>query len=303
MRRVIMQISDIHLGPYFDHDRGELIVREAHEIQPDLMVVAGDLVMRADFKAQWLDARAFIARLPQPRLIVMGNHDVPQYNQIARYLWPQARYRKYITPELNPVWACADTVVVGLNTARSFTIQDGKLSRRQIAWMEQTLSRYPDHFCKIVVMHHHVLTPSGDRKKRAIVNADLAVAAMDRAGAELVLCGHIHTSFIGNTLEVSANLKQGTIIAQSGTATSTRGRRWMRGKNSFNVIEIEDQVIRISQRMYLGEAKRFVPVSEHVFPRRSAGAYYLPRQERVLETSRDIPTARLDAQQSGGSHA
>ena len=49
--------------------------------------------------------------------------------------------------------------------------------------------------------------------------------------------------------------------------------------------------------MFLGEAKRFVPVSEHVFPRRSAGAYYLPRQERVLETSKEIPTQRLEPQE------
>ncbi len=294
MRRVIMQVSDLHLGPYFNHERGELVIAEAHAIQPDLLVIAGDLVMRADFRAQWLEARAYIERLPQPRLIVMGNHDVPQYNQIARYLWPRARYQKYISPVLNPVWSCEDTVVVGLNTARSFTIQGGKLDRRQIAWMEETLTRFPPNFCKIVVMHHHVLEPPGDREKRAIVNADLAVEAMDRAGAELVLCGHIHTSFIGNTLDVTAHLRSGTIIAQSGTATSTRGRRWMRGKNSFNVIEIEDQVIRISQRMYLREAGRFVPVSEHVFPRRSAGAYYLPRAERVLETSRVDAAIRPD---------
>lgn len=300
MRRVIMQISDIHLGPAFDQDRGELIIREAHEIQPDLVVIAGDLVMRADFVEQWLQARAYIERLPQPRLVVMGNHDVPQYNQIARYLWPTARYRKYISPVLNPVWHCEDTVVVGVNTARSFAIEGGKLSMKQIDWMERTLNSYPEQHCKIVVMHHHVLRPPGDREKQPIVNADQAIAAMDRGGAELVLCGHIHTSFIGNTLEVAANLKSGTIISQSGTATSTRGRRWMRGKNSFNVIEIEDAAIRISQRMYLGEAKRFVPVSEHVFPRRSAGAYYLPRQERVLETSREIPPARLE--QSQGAH-
>jgi 3',5'-cyclic AMP phosphodiesterase CpdA len=293
MRRVIMQISDIHLGPHFNVERGELIVREAEEIKPDLLVIAGDLVMRADYVEQWKAAREYLQRLPHPKLIVMGNHDVPQLNQVARYLWPTARFRKYISPELNPVWECADVVVVGLNTARSFAIESGKLSERQIDWMERTLSRYPAHYCKIVVMHHHVLRPPGDREKKRIVNADKTIAAMDRAGAELVLCGHIHTSFLGNTLEVAANLRAGTIIAQSGTATSTRGRRWMRGKNSFNVIEIEREVIRISQRMYLGEVQRFVPVSEHVFPRRSAGAYFLPRSERVLDISREVPTARL----------
>ena len=293
MRRVIMQISDIHLGPFSDHTRGDLIVKEAQEIQPDLLVIAGDLVMRADFVEQWHQAREYIQRLPEPKLIVMGNHDVPQYNQVARYLWPNARYRKYITPDLNPVWSCPEVAVVGVNTSRSFTIQGGKLSLAQIEQMERTLKGFEPDQCKIVVMHHHVLQPPGDRAKEVIVNADAAVAAMDRAGAEVVLCGHLHTSFVGNTLDVTATLQSGTIIAQSGTATSTRGRRWMRGKNSFNIIEVEEQVIRVSQRMFLGEAKRFVPVSEHVFPRRSGGAYYLPREERVLETSREIPTQRI----------
>lgn len=283
MRRVIMQVSDLHLGPHFNHERGEQIIQEAQELQPDLLVIAGDLVMRADFRDQWLQARAYIQRLPEPRLIVMGNHDVPQYNQIARYLWPKARYSKYISPILNPVWTSDDTVVVGLNTSRSFTIQGGMLSARQIVWMEQTLAQFPERYCKVVVMHHHVLAPPGDSAKRTIRNAHLAVEAMDRAGAELVLCGHIHTAFIGNTLDVSATLRAGTIISQSGTATSSRGRRWMRGKNSFNIIEVEDQAIRISHRMFLSDVGRYVPVSEHVFPRRSGGAYFLPRQERVLE--------------------
>jgi 3',5'-cyclic AMP phosphodiesterase CpdA len=299
MYRVIMQISDLHLGPYFDTERAERVLQEAHELKPDLVVIAGDVVMRADFRRQWLAARTYLQRLPEPRLVVMGNHDVPQYNQIARYLWPTARYRKYISPVLNPVWSCEDTIVVGLNTARSFTMQGGKLSLKQIAWMEQTLNSHPSNFCKVVVMHHHVLQPPGDLEKRAIVNASKAVAAMDRADAELVLCGHIHTSFIGNTLEVSAQLKSGTIIAQSGTATSTRGRRWMQGKNAYNVVEIEDCVIRISQHMYLSEVKRFMPVSEHVFPRRSGGAYYLPQQNRVMDVDRKIPDEHLERQARG----
>jgi hypothetical protein len=35
--------------------------------------------------------------------------------------------------------------------------------------------------------------------------------------------------------------------------------------------------------MYLENVGRFVPVAEHIFPRRSAGAYMLPRAERVVD--------------------
>ena len=288
MKITLMHISDLHAGPAFNPDKAELIIREAAEIRPDLMVLSGDLVQRADFIWQWREIAAFIDRLPQPRVIVPGNHDIPMFNQVARYLWPFHRFQKHISPELQPVVEIEGMVVVGVNTVRSFTIEGGKLNRRKIARMEATLKRYGDDICKVVVMHHHVVQPPGppDHKKDVIVGARETLAALDRGGAELVLCGHIHTSYIGNTLEFDPRLRQGTIIAQSGTSTSRRGRLWHRGKNSFNVVEVEDQVIRISQRMFLEDAGRFVPVSEHVFPRRSGGAYFLPRQERVLDVSK-----------------
>jgi 3',5'-cyclic AMP phosphodiesterase CpdA len=288
MYLTLMHVSDLHAGPPFNPDKAELVIREAEELKPDLMVLSGDMVQRADFTSHWRQIRAFIDRLPEPRLIVPGNHDIPSYNQIARYLWPFRRYKKHISSDLQPVFECEGMVVIGVNTVRSFTVEGGKLNRRKIERLEATLKRYSEDVCKVVVMHHHVVLPPGppDQKKDVIVGARETLAALDRGGAELVLCGHIHTSYIGNTLEFEPGLRQGTIIAQSGTTTSRRGRLWHRGKNSFNVIEIEDEVIRISQRMFLEDALRFVPVSEHVFPRRSGGAYYLPTQERVLEASR-----------------
>ncbi len=297
MHLTIMHISDLHAGPPFNPDKAELVIREAAELKPELMVLSGDMVQRAEFRSQWRQIRAFIDQLPEPRLIVPGNHDVPQYNQIGRYLWPFRSYKKHISPELQPVFECEGLVAVGMNTARSFTIEGGKLDRRKLAWMEKTLKPYGQDVCKVVVMHHHLVLPPGppDQKKSVIKGSREALAALDRAGVELVLCGHIHTSYIGNTLEFDPNLRQGTIIAQSGTTTSRRGRLWHRGKNSFNVIEIEDAVIRISQRMFIEEAARFVPVSEHVFPRRSGGAYYLPRAERVLAASKTTPPITLGA--------
>lgn len=292
----LMHISDLHAGPPFNPEKAELIIREAEELQPDLMVLSGDMVQRADFRKQWLQIQGFVERLPQPRLVVPGNHDIPRFDQVARFLWPFRRYQHYISRDLEPIFEHEDVVAIGVNTVRSFTIEGGKLNREKIARLEERLKRYPDSVCKIVVMHHHVVMPPGppDQRKDVIVGAKETLAALDRGGAELVLCGHIHTSFIGNTLEFDPSLRQGTIIAQSGTTTSRRGRLWHRGKNSYNVIEIEDQVIRISQRMFLEDANRFVPVSEHVFPRRSGGAYYLPRQERVLETSKSAPVILLE---------
>ena len=64
-----------------------------------------------------------------------------------------------------------------------------------------------------------------------------------------------------------------------------------------DLIEIEDHVIRIGQHLYLEDAGRFVPVAEHVFPRRSSGAYMLPRGERVVQADieSDSTQGREDA--------
>src|SRR5918997_3290306 len=114
-----MHISDLHAGPPFNPDKAELVIREAEELKPDLMVLSGDMVQRADFTSQWRQIRAFIDRLPEPRIIVPGNHDIPSFNQIARYLWPFRRYRKHISSDLQPVFEREGMVVVGLNTVRS----------------------------------------------------------------------------------------------------------------------------------------------------------------------------------------
>ena len=287
MRHVLMHISDLHAGPPFRLKLAEQVAREAHELKPDLLVISGDFVQRADFLNQWLMIAAYRKILPGPQLVVAGNHDVPMYNPYNRLFRSYARYKRYITPDLNPVFERPGLAVVGGCTAHGRTVDGGYLSPEQIATIERHFSRFPDGTCKVAVLHHHVVNPPGSEHRNMISNADEAVQLLDRCGVELLLCGHIHVSYVGTTLDVRPDLRQGTIICQSGTTTSRRGNGREKGKNSYNVIEIEDTVIRIGQHMFLEDAGRFVPVAEHVFPRRSAGIYMLPRAERVVEADRD----------------
>jgi hypothetical protein len=87
---------------------------------------------------------------------------------------------------------------------------------------------------------------------------------------------------------VLPNLQRGTIICQSGTTTSRRGKGRERGKNSYNVIEIDEHAIRIGQHLYLDDIGRFACVGEHIFPKRSSGAYLLPREEQVMAADRRV---------------
>jgi 3',5'-cyclic AMP phosphodiesterase CpdA len=278
-----MHISDLHAGPPFNLALAEQIVREAHDLRPDLLVISGDFVQRADFAAQWRTIAGFLKMLPEPRLVVPGNHDVPLFNPYNRLFRPLERYKRYISPNLNPVFERPGLVVAGGNTAHGLTVDGGYLHPSQAATLENIFARYPSGTCKVAVMHHHVVNPPGSHDRRMIRNAKEAVDLLDRCGVELLLCGHIHVSYVGTTLDVRPDLQRGTIICQSGTTTSRRGKGRERGKNSYNVIEIDDKVIRIGQHMYLENAGRFAPVAEHLFPRRSSGAYMLPREERIIQ--------------------
>jgi 3',5'-cyclic AMP phosphodiesterase CpdA len=282
-----MHISDLHAGPPFRLALAEQVAREAHDLKPDLLVASGDFVQRADFTKQWQVISSYLKSLPEPRLVVAGNHDVPLFNPFNRLFRSYSRYKHYITPNLNPVFELPGLAVVGGCTAHGWTIDGGYLSRAQIATIEHHFNRFPAGTCKVAVLHHHVINPPGSERRNKIRNADQAVQLFDRCGVDLLLCGHIHVSYVGTTLDVQPDLRQGTIICQSGTTTSRRGAAREKGKNSYNVIEIEDTVIRIGQHMFLEDAGHFVPVAEHVFPRRSSGAYMLPRAERIVEA--DIP--------------
>jgi 3',5'-cyclic AMP phosphodiesterase CpdA len=278
----ILHISDLHVGPPFLRPIADSLVRQAHEINPDLLVISGDFVQRADFEEQWRGARELREALPGPQLVVPGNHDVPLYHVHLRLLDPLGRYRRHISPELNPVFERPGLVVAGANTAHGLTMDGGRLSGEQAAAVRRAFAGKPQGTAKVAVWHHPVVNPPGLRKNRVMAGASAAVNLLDECDVELLLCGHIHVSYIGNTLDVANNLRAGTIICQSGTSTSRRGYGREHGKNSCNLIEIEDQVIRISHLTYLEDAGRFVPVAEHSFPRRSAGVYQLPRSEREV---------------------
>ena len=121
--RTLAHLSDLHFGRV---ERGVLdALRERlWQVQPDLVVVSGDLTQRARAR-QFREARAFLDTLPQPQLVVPGNHDVPLYNVLARFLAPLAGYRRFVAEDVEPSFVDEEIAVLGLNTARSFTWKGG----------------------------------------------------------------------------------------------------------------------------------------------------------------------------------
>ncbi len=88
------------------------------EIMPDLVAISGDLAQRARVE-EFKEARAFLDSLPVPQIIVPGNHDIPLYNPFFRFLLPLARFTRYISADLSPLYADQEIAVLGANATRS----------------------------------------------------------------------------------------------------------------------------------------------------------------------------------------
>jgi len=90
-----------------------------------------------------------------------------------------------------------------------------------------------------------------------------------KLGVELILGGHLHRAFIGNTLDFypGAGRAHGIVIVQCGTTTSRRGRGREKEKNSFNEIDVTEQTIIVTHHIFDDQTGQFAPLSRHEFAR------------------------------------
>ncbi len=279
MPATLMHISDLHAGPPFLPDVAKALTTHAHDLKPDLLVLSGDFVQRADRGHQWQAAREYLATLPQPHLYVSGNHDVPLFNLYYRLFQPYRPYQRNITTTMNPIFAHTelDVYVVGGDTAHGITIAGGYLNTFQIHAMEAAFAQAPATACKIAVLHHPVIDPPDNHESEPLANEREVVAMLARAGVELVLNGHVHFFHVGTVQEMWGTLRwlrpppppptRQIVLCTAGTATSQRGRGPDLGKNSFNLIRIDEQTIRVQPWYYQRAAQQFEPQQEYCFER------------------------------------
>src|SRR3989304_4029862 len=129
--RTIVHLSDLHFGRLDARIIAPLVERIT-SIHPDLIAVSGDLPQRAR-RRQFQQASAFLDRLPFPKIVVPGNHDVPAFNMAARIFDPFGGYRRWISPDLEPAYIDNEVAMIGLNSARALIIGGrGRLSMAQI---------------------------------------------------------------------------------------------------------------------------------------------------------------------------
>jgi 3',5'-cyclic AMP phosphodiesterase CpdA len=262
--RTIVHLSDLHFGRTDDAVVAALPA-DIEAMQPTLVAVSGDLTQRAR-RSQFEAAARFLERLPAPRIVVPGNHDVPLYDVGRRFMAPLDRFRRFISDDLAPTFVDDELAVLGLNTARSATWKNGRVSLEQMVALREWFSSVGEGRLKVLVAHHPFLPPPADPREPLVGRGLAALEAAQGGGVDLLLGGHLHVGYSADVMAHFPVLRRAMVVVQAASATSTRRRG---EPNSYNVVRAEPDRFAVEVRTWAGDG--FRPAAELRFERAADG--------------------------------
>jgi 3',5'-cyclic AMP phosphodiesterase CpdA len=261
----LFHCSDLHFGHPAVPEQYEAIEALIQDRKYDVVAVSGDVSQRAR-AGEFQRARAFLreAEKVSHTIVVPGNHDVAWWyaplgvGDTSRMF---AKYRAYISKDLEPALRVAGATFVGLNTSQGVTrhtltwnVRDisiiGQLTRAQIAHAQAEFERSRAGDARIVVMHHNPV--KGELSRRhGLKNTQRILGAFAEMDVDLVLCGHDHQEAV----HYIEHTKRGTIISTAGTISNrSRGGR----PSSVNSIRITDAEIELSTLVWSNDKRDFI---------------------------------------------
>ena len=235
----IVQISDLHVGSQFLQEKFDILVDEVNELNPDVIVVTGDLTNQGLMK-EYKKCKSLLEKFNTKKIItISGNHD---YRNTGYLL-----FKKFFPFEtINEL--DDDVVLVTVGTARPDR-NEGEVGYRQNLWLERTMKKYKDKI-KIVAMHHHLIAiPDTGSDQRTVVDAGDVLRTILDSNVDVVLCGHKHRPW-------AWNFKTLTVV-NAGTATSERVRGFF--ENTYNILTISNKTVQVDLKIVGG--KRY-PIDE-----------------------------------------
>lgn len=238
-RLTIAQISDIHCGHIsFDADLMNHAVDEIKALDPDLVVIAGDLTSEG-YAPEYRTAKHYIDKLDGLELIIIpGNHDLMNvgFLHFRDSFGRSEGVRRLPFRSKNGAEPDLFATVVSVNSAKP-DLAEGEVGHLRYDWIRDSY-KWPEDY-RIFVLHHHLVSVPGTGRERNIVwDAGDVLALLTELNVNLVLCGHKHVPNVWQFGEM--------LLINSGTASSHRVRGYTRP--SYNVIEIDDSAVRIIQR-------------------------------------------------------
>jgi 3',5'-cyclic AMP phosphodiesterase CpdA len=233
----IAQVSDVHFGGSLSLPPDALagIAARIRELEPDLVVVAGDLTTTG-YEWEYDEAAEWLATIDFPKIVIPGNHDGRNVGRVhfrRRFGEPFSRYRAVFEAERAERLRANGFTVVALDSSEP-DLDEGRVGEERYPWIRDQFDD-PDDI-KIVAVHHHLISIPGTGRERNIVHdAGDLLLTLTRLDVDLILSGHKHVPFFWGL--------NGMLLCNSGTA----GTRRVRGRTppSWNEIHVDATTIKV----------------------------------------------------------
>lgn len=232
----IAHISDIHAGEAsFQHDLMASIIEKVNRIQPDILVIAGDLTA-AGYEDEYIEAAGIVSQFEVPKMVIPGNHDARNVGWVhfEQYFGRRySRYRAEFEGERAERLQATGFTVVGVDSSEP-DVNEGRVGRDRYDWIVSQFDDPGD--IKIFAVHHHLVPiPGTGRERNIVMDAGDLLAHLNGLDLDLIVCGHKHVPFFWGV--------NGMLIANSGTCSTKR----LRGltPSSWNEYEVDASTIKV----------------------------------------------------------
>ena len=257
----ILQFSDIHFGCEHRHACAAAL-DYAHATPHDLVLITGDITQQG-LPDEFAAAGRWIAGMPDPRFVIVGNHDVPYWSLLARVFSPWKAFERATGhPAHDHQFLSPDLMVRGVVTARGWQARanwsKGVIDLDQTRKAAEALRQAPVGALRVLACHHPLVEMIGTPMTGDVKRGDAAALIFAEAGVDLITTGHVHVPF---ALPISLGDHCSHAVGCGTLSHRERG-----APPSFNQIDWDALHITVTAIAWTGD--RFEPNQTWRLPRR-----------------------------------
>lgn len=191
----LFHVSDLHFGCE-DRIAMDWFRERVADEKPDAIAITGDLTMRARHR-EFQAACDWILSLGPPVTVEVGNHDLPYFNLVERFVTPYRRIRRIERLVERELDMAGVSIVPLKTTARAQWRLNWSKGYVGPGALRKTLGAIAAIIDPqiVLVTAHHPLVEANTRGKALTKGGERALRALAGAGVTAVLTGHVHDPF------------------------------------------------------------------------------------------------------------